>query len=129
MRHRADPRELTHIRASISDWAEDIGVPADVLVDLQLAVGEAAANSIEHAYRGRAPGLLEIDLEVRPRGSTNPHPVIAARVADHGRWRPAPVATGYRGRGLALIHQLAENVVISATGVGTQACFEIALAG
>ncbi|WP_214368264.1 ATP-binding protein [Pseudonocardia sp. H11422] len=129
LRYRADPHELTRMRASITEWAGQIGIPADVLIDLQLAVGEAAANGIEHAYRGQAPGLLEIDLDVRPRGSAGSHPVIAARVTDHGRWRPAPVKAGYRGRGLALIHELAEHVVISATGAGTQACFEIALAG
>nr|WP_239028624.1 ATP-binding protein [Pseudonocardia acidicola] len=129
LRHPADPRELSRMRAAIGEWAQSAGIPDEVLIDLQLAVGEAAANGIEHAYRGQAAGLIEVVLEIRGTGTAGAHPVVAARVADRGRWRPTPLRKGHRGRGLILIHELAEHVSVSVTGGGTDVCFEIALPG
>jgi anti-sigma regulatory factor (Ser/Thr protein kinase) len=114
---------MGRIRARLHRWAVEQAVPEDVLIDLQLAVGEAVANGVEHAYRDGEPGTVDVDLALTPR--RNRQRVLRVRVADHGRWRPAPSAKGYRGRGLAMIQQLAEHVVVSATATGTQVCFEI----
>lgn len=125
LRHRADPAELRRIRGRIDDWAQRHGVPEGVLIDVQLALGEAVANGVEHAYRGGEPGTVEVDVEIRvPRRSA---PVVAVRVTDHGRWRPIPLVNGYRGRGLSVIEKLARHVKILRTRGGTQVCFEIPL--
>jgi anti-sigma regulatory factor (Ser/Thr protein kinase) len=124
LRHTAEPQELARMRAHIADWAGEVGLTADALVDLQLAVGEAAANGVEHAYRGRPPGSVEVDLELQDRGSSG-GAVVSVRVLDHGAWHPAPVGTGPRGRGLSLIRTLANGLDVSATGDGTEVSFEI----
>jgi serine/threonine-protein kinase RsbW len=123
LRHRAEPAEMGRLRAHLQRWAIQQAVPEDVLIDLQLAVGEAVANGVEHAYRDGESGTVDVDLSLTRR--RNRARVLRVRVADHGRWRPAPSAKGYRGRGLAMIKQLAEHVVISATSTGTEVCFEI----
>ena len=114
---------MGRIRARLQRWAVRQAVPEDVLIDLQLAVGEAVANGVEHAYREGEEGTVDVDLALTSR--RNRERVLHVRVADHGRWRPAPRAKGHRGRGLAMIHELAEHVVVSATSTGTQVCFEI----
>jgi anti-sigma regulatory factor (Ser/Thr protein kinase) len=114
---------MGRLRARLQRWAIQQAVPEDVLIDLQLAVGEAVANGVEHAYRNGESGTVDVDLSLTRR--RNRERVLRVRVADHGRWRPAPSAKGYRGRGLAMIKQLAEHVVISATSTGTEVCFEI----
>lgn len=125
LRHPADPAELHRIREHVRRWAQRAAVPADVLDDLQLAVNEAVANGVEHAYSGAVPGVVEVDLHVRQR--RNGTRVIVARVADQGRWRPVLLVNGHRGRGLVLIRKLTEQMRVSATATGTEVCFEIGL--
>lgn len=124
--HRADPTELRSIRRSVERWAQENAVSGDALIDLQLALGEAVSNGVEHAYRGTTVDdpTVDVDLEIRtvPAGSA---PVVVVRVADHGRWQPIPVLSGYRGRGLAMIQMLAEDMRVSRSRAGTQVCFEI----
>lgn len=100
-------------------------MPDDVLMDLQLALGEAVANGVEHAYGKGDPGTVDVDLEICGTGDRGA--VVAVRVIDHGQWRPTPLVTGYSGHGLAMIERLAERVEVSATCFGTQVCFEIPL--
>lgn len=114
--------ELRSIRRAVEQWAERSGVHEDVLMDLQLALGEAVTNGIEHAYAGDEPGTVEIELRLRDRIA------IFVRVLDHGRWRPMPAMNGYRGRGLQMIERLAGQVTVLADGTGTEVCFEIPLA-
>lgn len=128
--HPADPEELHVIRRHIDRWAEQEGLPADVTIDLQLAVGEAVANGVEHAYRHPGPGdgtveagpaTVDVELDVR---AGDPDAVVV-RVADHGRWRPAPTNPGYRGRGLLMIERLARRVRVLCSPRGTEVRFEI----
>lgn len=124
--HRADPQELHLIRRRIGRWAEQVGVPDVVTIDLLLAVGEAVANGVEHAYRDvgsddGAPATVDVELEVRAG-----HPgAVVVRVADHGHWRPAPTNPGYRGRGMLMIERLARRVQVLCSPRGTEVCFEI----
>ncbi|MHA6782853.1 ATP-binding protein [Pseudonocardia saturnea] len=129
--HRAEPEELRQIRRHIGRWAEQVGVPEDVTIDLQLAVGEAVANGVEHAYRdagsaGAGPlpaGPATVDVEMKLRAG---HPdAVVVRVADHGHWRPAPSDPGHRGRGLLLIERLARRVQVLCSPRGTEVFFEI----
>ncbi len=115
-------RELRSIRRAVEEWAERSGLDTDVVVDLQLALGEAVANGIEHAYATGESGTVEIELELRDGVG------IVVRVVDRGRWRPVPTTAGYRGRGLQMIERIAGQVVVRADGSGTEVCFEIPLA-
>ncbi|MGQ0573313.1 MAG: ATP-binding protein [Pseudonocardia sp.] len=121
MRHPAEPAQLRRIRRQVDDWAQRNALPEDVLIDLQLALGEAVANGVEHAYAGTGAGTVDVELEIRSGAAR----VVAVRVADYGSWRPVPMASGHRGRGLAVIERLARGVVVSRTRAGTEICFEI----
>lgn len=127
LRRPANPAELRHIRGRVDDWAGQHALAEDVVIDLQLALGEAVANGVEHAYLATEPGTVEVDVEIRTTGARGGAPVVAVRVADHGSWRPVPTANGYRGRGLAVIERLARRVVVSRRRHGTEVCFEIPL--
>lgn len=81
--------------------------------DLHLALGEAVANTIEHAYPGGPVGEFTCRLERDRDGA------VHVEVRDEGTWRPAPVDPGYRGRGLAMINTLGVDVTLNTTGPGT----------
>jgi anti-sigma regulatory factor (Ser/Thr protein kinase) len=117
--------ELRVVRHRVQRWAGGHGLPDGVVVDLQLALGEAVSNGIEHAYPrgGRLPEMaVEVELELRTNCR---EPVVAARVTDSGRWRPVPTSPGYRGRGLALIRRLSREMQVLRTAGGTQVTFAI----
>ncbi|WP_181780068.1 ATP-binding protein, partial [Pseudonocardia pini] len=118
----AAPECLAPMRRAIADWAGACGLDADGTTDLQLAVGEAVTNAVEHAYRGAPdPGAdaVTLSLELRQDGS------VAVRVADGGVWRPPPEDPGYRGRGLALIRELAVDVEVLPADDGTEVWFRM----
>jgi anti-anti-sigma factor len=104
----ARPSELAAVRRSVRRWAEAAALSDELLDDLQLALGEAASNAVEHAYAGRdEPGAFEYALHRLPDGGG-----VAVRVTDFGRWRPPPLDRGFRGRGLEIIDNLAQDLVV-----------------
>ena len=106
----AEARELATLRRRHSGWLRDSGVDstADEVI---LASSEAAANCVEHAYRGRDPG--EITLRARMTGG-----VVALEIRDTGRWRAAP-APGDRGRGLGMMRAIMDEVRVRTDPGGT----------
>jgi anti-anti-sigma factor len=127
----ADPARLRGVRRTVTAWALAAGLPEDGIDDLQLALGEALANAVEHAYAGNGGGGgCEYRLERTADGS------IDVCVRDEGVWRPAPADRGHRGRGLELISALATEVEVARTtddsgvaGSGTTVRFRFVPAG
>ncbi|WP_214401624.1 SpoIIE family protein phosphatase [Pseudonocardia lacus] len=119
--HPAQPDLLTGIRRTVEEWAGATGLHPDHVEDLQLALGEALANAVEHAYRDGGPGDLDFSLRFRADGA------VRATVTDHGRWRPPPADRGYRGRGLDVIRSLGRDVSIDHSGpdAGTTVAFTL----
>ncbi|WP_091948680.1 SpoIIE family protein phosphatase [Trujillonella endophytica] len=117
----ADPVQLARVRRAVGAWTAAVGLPPDTVDDLQLALGEALANAVEHAYPGPGhEGECEYSLEREPDGS------VRAGVRDSGTWRPAPADRGFRGRGIELIGALATDVSIGpAPGRGTEVRFRV----
>ncbi|SER25733.1 ATP-binding protein [Actinokineospora terrae] len=77
--------------------------------DILLAVDEAVANSVEHAYRGTAPG--PVVLTALTLGAAT----VRISVADRGQWltpTPDDNAVPLRGRGLSIIRAVADIVSI-----------------
>ncbi|GAA2562914.1 hypothetical protein GCM10010210_42000 [Pseudonocardia hydrocarbonoxydans] len=112
--------ELRGLRHTVARWAAEIGLDPDESYDLQLALGEAAANAAEHAYRGAAePGRMQVHLA--RRGATR----IAVSVRDGGRWRPPPADRGHRGRGLQLIREIGDDVHLHHDADGTTIRFTV----
>ena len=111
------PGELAGMRKVVRDWASSIGLSGDLLEDLQLVVGEAAANAIEHGYRSGEPGSVDVWLTRDDAGA------VHGRVRDYGTWRPQHEDPGDRGRGLALMRALADRVSLHRRSDGTEVAF------
>jgi anti-anti-sigma factor len=114
----ADPDQLAHIRRSVRSWSAGAGLSEEAREDLLLALGEALANAVEHAYGYTSDGhrreVCEYLVRREPDGS------VQVRVTDGGVWRPPPEDRGHRGRGLELIAALAVDVEVGpAPGPGT----------
>jgi anti-anti-sigma factor len=107
----ADPGELAGMRRAVARWAAATALPEEAVEDLQLALGEAMANAVEHAYAGGAPGICEYRVGLGLDGD------VHVQVTDSGRWRPPPADKGHRGRGLELISALAADVAFDRPGI------------
>ncbi len=119
----AEAPVLRELRAAVLAWAAATGIDEDDVYDLQLAVGEAAANAVEHAYRDRAPGVMSVELVRGLDGG------IDAHVRDEGSWRPIPDDKGYRGRGLELIRDVSSGMRLHHGPEGTEVRFNLLPSG
>jgi anti-anti-sigma factor len=118
----ADPARLGDVRRAVRSWSTAAGLTEDAAEDLQLALGEALANAVEHAYASAGDGECAYRVARELDGS------IAVRVWDGGTWRPPPADKGYRGRGLELISALAVDVEVAhqpENGSGTVVSFRV----
>jgi GAF domain-containing protein/anti-sigma regulatory factor (Ser/Thr protein kinase) len=106
---RADARQLVSLRMALRRWLTERGVSPAKVYDVLLGCGEAAANAIEHAY-GPSGGDIRISAKRAPDA-------VVVTVSDSGRWRSPRVA--YRGRGILMMRQLADSVLISPSERGT----------
>jgi GAF domain-containing protein/anti-sigma regulatory factor (Ser/Thr protein kinase)/anti-anti-sigma regulatory factor len=122
LRLAADPARLGPLRRAVAAWADEARLGEDVLDDLQLALGEAATNAVEHAYGATPPEGAEVMVRLRVRADGG----VDAWVRDHGTWRDAPADPGHRGRGLVLIRALATGLVVDGGPGGTSVTFAIA---
>ncbi|MGE0298308.1 SpoIIE family protein phosphatase [Pseudonocardia sp.] len=120
LRIPARAEELRGLRRSITEWMTAAGLAREPADDLQLAVGEAVANSVEHAYPEGTTGAVEVELRLGPGGA------IDVLVRDFGTWRPPPVDRGYRGRGLDLIRLLGSDAAVEPGPGGTVVRFRMA---
>ena len=105
----AHPRVLRSVRLALSQWLARAGVAESEASDLLLAVNEAAANAIEHAYD---PGDGDVQLDAERVG-----PFVAVRVRDSGTWRPARPVGG--GLGMQLMQRLVDECTITPGPDGT----------
>ena len=114
----AIPASLAVIRAHLRTWLPTAQVTPSAAADVLLAVGEAAANAVEHAVRGTA---RDVELEVTARTTTTG---LALTVKDNGRWH-APLQSqrsersARRGHGSRLMSALVDTVTITPTPQGT----------
>jgi anti-sigma regulatory factor (Ser/Thr protein kinase) len=99
------------LRRSIAEWASRAGATPDDCEDIVLAVNEAAANAMEHAY---GPGDARVEVEAARTGAG----AVEVRVRDFGRWRAGRPNDG-GGRGLTLIRNLMDDVTVDTTPGGT----------
>jgi serine/threonine-protein kinase RsbW len=88
----------------------------DAVDNLTLAVSEALENAAEHAYAGHEEvGTMTLAAS---RESAAPYAVIIT-ISDAGTWRAPAQHAGYRGRGLALIEELARTSTVDPGPTGT----------
>jgi serine/threonine-protein kinase RsbW len=112
----ATPAHVGLLRRAVRRWLRGVlGEDEDVVDNLTLAVSEALENAAEHAYADRdEAGTMTLcarrDLAAE---------ALEIRVSDTGHWRAPAEVTGYRGRGLALIEELAAAHTVQPGPTGT----------
>jgi serine/threonine-protein kinase RsbW len=99
----ARAENIAIVRHALGGFAEAYAVSESKLADIRLAVTEACANVVVHAYQGSEPGAMEVLASME-----DDEMIVCVR--DWGRGiRPRPDSPGL-GLGLSLIAALAETV-------------------
>jgi len=117
----ATPSVLPGIRRRLGGWLTALGMGEQDRVGVMVAVGEACANAAEHAYRGTEPGPMSVTARVDVDG------VLTVVVRDQGAWRPPDRDPGDRGRGLLIMRQLVDGVVLEEEPRGTTVTLSVRL--
>jgi anti-sigma regulatory factor (Ser/Thr protein kinase) len=99
----AEPAALVDIRRQVQGYLV-AAVDQRCIDDVKLAVHELVANSIVHAYVGRAPGLVDITVSLTPSR-------ICICVRDFGRGDSAHPDSPGAGLGRGLLAMLGEEVI------------------
>jgi anti-sigma regulatory factor (Ser/Thr protein kinase) len=110
LRLPAQPKTLAHVRRVLRRWLVERGADEADVAEVTIAVSEACANAIEHAY---SPGPASFLLDAYGEEGE-----VTVAVRDEGRWR-APRGTN-RGRGLSIMVAAMDDVQIDRTATGTQ---------
>ncbi len=97
------PLGVPILRRSLARFLERRGVSDDEAYAVLLAVGEAAANAVEHAYAGE-PGLVRVRAECADG-------ILVIDVLDGGRWKPVE-HRDERGRGIKIMRALMDRIEI-----------------
>jgi serine/threonine-protein kinase RsbW len=118
-------RAVRHIRALVADLARKVGFPAEEVDKIQMAVGEACDNVIEHAY---APdkhwcslGRPDICMEIRTEKGR-----LVIEIHDHGErfdfanYQPADIEELIRemkpgGYGISIMRKFMDEVQYSSS--------------
>ncbi|HEY8216896.1 MAG TPA: SpoIIE family protein phosphatase [Acidimicrobiia bacterium] len=111
-RFPASPSELAPLREELRAWLANAGLSPQRAADLVLAVDEACANAVEHAYDGTPGGEVVVEVARRPDDE------VVARVHDAGRWRNQE-QNPTRGRGLGIIRAVVDECEIQTGATGT----------
>jgi serine phosphatase RsbU (regulator of sigma subunit)/anti-sigma regulatory factor (Ser/Thr protein kinase) len=106
----AEPESVAAARHRLERWLTATGDGRDDLLALKLALSEACANAVEHAY-GPGSGHTFRLLAERSCGD------VVIEVSDFGRWRAQ--RGSQRGMGLSIIGQLMDAIDVEQTSAGT----------
>lgn len=109
----AESSQLAPVRRALRTWLAQCDLPAQTIQNVLVAAGEACANAIEHGHRD-APGDI---VRLRAEAFVDNLRLI---VADTGRWKsPKAEENAHRGRGVALMRAMMQQVTITPGPSGT----------
>jgi serine/threonine-protein kinase RsbW len=117
LRLAASDDEVSSFLTTLPDRSRPHGIQESCLADAMIVLGEVLNNIVEHAYRDRTDGVIELSLSFDPDG-------ISVTTKDSGRPMPPAVLEGVSlpdagdavdhlpegGFGLFLMHALAEDM-------------------
>lgn len=106
----ADDNGITEAVNGIRTWLTAIDISDEATLAIELAVNEAIANVAVHAYPDCAPGPLRVTGKLQPGG------VAEVCIGDDGQWRTPGIADIGRGRGLAMMERLLDEVTVKHDG-------------
>ncbi len=110
----ARPENVGVVRHVLGGIAEALALDHDLLDDMRLAVSEACANAVVHAYANGSAGLMDIDMRCTPRE-------LEISVRDHGLGMAPRTDSPGLGVGLPLMASLAASMeLLSPPGGGTE---------
>jgi anti-sigma regulatory factor (Ser/Thr protein kinase) len=113
----AVPHSVSQARRAVAEMLDDLDV--DVW-PVGLVISEAVSNVVRHAYRGLAPGRLELEVSVDDG-------MLTLVVADFGvGMSPDPDNSGL-GIGMLMIERLVQHMDVTSTG-GTRLLVRMQLA-
>ncbi|MFC4944529.1 ATP-binding protein [Pseudonocardia sp. GCM10023141] len=102
----ADPEQLSVIRHQLASWLAPLNLNEDETSDVVLAVDEAVANAVRHAYEP-ADDHTPVELTLWTEADS-----LCIEVVDHGRWRQPVAQPQVGGRGIPLMSTVSESVLI-----------------
>ncbi|MEL6770535.1 MAG: ATP-binding protein [Bacteroidota bacterium] len=117
-------RHLATVRRFVRQYGAEAGLTDRAVSELQLAVDEACANAIEHGYKGREDGRVQVGTHTH-----NGTFVVTIRhdgePFDPGRYKPTALQDALqnhqrRGYGMRLIHRLVDEVSFDLDGPTSQ---------
>ena len=110
--------QLQEVRAEARRWMDAVEVPADLAIDVLIALSEAATNAVLHAYPPGSPGRIRV--LGRRQGLE-----IELAVEDDGTWRDR--SPHHDGRGLAIIDAVSITAEVVRGSTGSRVVFLFAV--
>jgi len=101
---------LVSLRQLLTRWLRSQELEREVAAEITIAVSEACANAVEHAY---GPGRGSFKVRAERIGDS-----IDVTVIDQGRWRPP--RGELRGRGLKIMEAAMDAMDVASADGGTE---------
>jgi anti-sigma regulatory factor (Ser/Thr protein kinase) len=112
---RSDPKLLFSLRGLVRSYLGGMGFDEEKVGEIVLAIDEACANSIRHAYGGREDGRIDIvfrstpeELEITLSDEGTPAPREKLAKKELGPADPATITPG--GLGIQLMYAVFDEV-------------------
>ncbi|MFF5856356.1 SpoIIE family protein phosphatase [Streptomyces sp. NPDC012751] len=118
----AESSQLAPVRKALRSWLDQCDLPANTVQNVLVAAGEACANAIEHGHRHTPGEAVRLRAEALVDN-------LRLTVADSGRWKdPQPGLNPHRGRGVALMRAMMQQVTIVPGPSGTTVDMQMRIA-
>ncbi|MDH6227225.1 SpoIIE family protein phosphatase [Streptomyces sp. MJP52] len=109
----AESSQLAVTRGTLRGWLQRCDLPPGLAQRVLVAAGEACANAVEHGHRDHPGGPVRLSAAA---GADE----IRLIVEDSGRWKPPrPDDSHHRGRGIALMNAMMQEVAVTPGETGT----------
>ena len=116
----SDPKYVSTVRSMVEDLARKNGFDRTKIEDLKLAINEALANVIEHAYSGMKNKVIFLYIIIRPS-------MLEIIIKDFGKKLDVKALksrdlTDFKedGLGVFLIKNMVDEVIYTSQSVGTE---------